>query len=230
MKGFDEYASEYDAALDLGLSVSGENKQYFASGRIDWLRRCLKKLGERPASIFDFGCGVGTSIPYLLELPGAKSVLGLDESVKSLDAGRKQLDSGRVRMLPLVDHRAAAEFDLGFSNGVFHHIPVAERPAAMKRIMDTLRPGGLFALWENNPWNPGTRLVMKRIPFDRNAITLSAIGASRLARFAGFEIVRIDFLFIFPRAMRPLRALEPMLAKLPFGAQYQILCRKPREA
>jgi len=23
---------------------------------------------------------------------------------------------------------------------------------------EALRPGGLFALWENNAWNPGTRL------------------------------------------------------------------------
>ena len=52
------------------------------------------------------------------------------------------------------------------------------------RSGDALRPGGLFAFWENNPWNPGTRLVMSRIPFDRDAITLSALergGCSRPA-------------------------------------------------
>ena len=26
-----------------------------------------------------------------------------------------------------------------------------------RRFVRALRPGGLFALWENNPWNPGTR-------------------------------------------------------------------------
>ena len=36
-----------------------------------------------------------------------------------------------------------------------------------------LLTGGVLALFENNPWNPGTRLVMKRIPFDRNAQTIS---------------------------------------------------------
>ena len=31
---FDEYADGYDAALTQGLSVSGEDKHYFARGRI----------------------------------------------------------------------------------------------------------------------------------------------------------------------------------------------------
>jgi hypothetical protein len=26
-----------------------------------------------------------------------------------------------------------------------------------------MRPGGVVALWENNPWNPATRYVMGRI-------------------------------------------------------------------
>ena len=41
------------------------------------------------------------------------------------------------------------------------------------------------------------------------------------------DIIRIDFLFIFPRALRWFRTLEPLVSKLPLGAQYQVLCRKP---
>ena len=106
-------------------------------------------------------------------------------------------------------------------------IPVQERPAVINYISRSLGPGGLFALWENNPWNPGARIVMKRIPFDRDAIMLSALEAKRLLRDAGFEILRVDFLFIFPRALGWLRWLEPPLSRLPFGAQYQVLGRKP---
>ncbi len=36
---FDAYAAEYDAALSQGLSVSGEDKSFFARGRIICLRR-----------------------------------------------------------------------------------------------------------------------------------------------------------------------------------------------
>ena len=110
---------------------------------------------------------------------------------------------------------------------MFHHILPHERTAAVDYIYRALRPGGLFAFWENNPWNPGTRYVMSRIPFDRDAITLTPPEARHLLRASGFEILRTDFLFIFPRMLNWLRCIEPFLARLPLGTQYQILCRRP---
>ena len=80
---------------------------------------------------------------------------------------------------------------------------------------------------ENNPWNPGTRYVMSRIPFDADAITINPLKGRRLVRAAGFEVVRTDFLFIFPHFLRWLRPLEPALLHLPIGGQYQLLCRRP---
>jgi hypothetical protein len=68
---------------------------------------------------------------------------------------------------------------------------------------------------------------MSRIPFDRDAITLSAPAARRLLTDGGFEVVHVRFLFIFPKLLRALRRLEPPLSALPLGAQYQVLCRKP---
>ena len=67
---------------------------------------------------------------------------------------------------------------------------------------------------------------MSRIPFDRDAIMLSAREASRMLRAAGFTVLRTDYLFIFPRALRWFRPLERFLTSLPFGAQYQVLARK----
>jgi hypothetical protein len=84
----------------------------------------------------------------------------------------------------------------------------------------------VFAVFENNPWNPGTRLVMRRIPFDRDAETLSPPAGRRLLRSAGFEVLRTDFVFFFPRALHILRPLERRLARLPLGAQYLVLARK----
>ena len=100
-------------------------------------------------------------------------------------------------------------------------------PHAIDYVLRSLRPGGLFAFWENNPWNPGTRYVMSRIPFDRDAITLSSPEARHLLRLGGFEILRTDFLFIFPRILDWCRWVEPLCSRLPLGAQYQVLCRKP---
>src|SRR3954463_5740282 len=84
-QSFDEYADDYDAALAKGISVSGEDKMYFARGRVEWTKRVLDKLAQNPATIMDFGCGTGTSVPLFLNWPGVNLVIGTDVSAKSLD-------------------------------------------------------------------------------------------------------------------------------------------------
>jgi SAM-dependent methyltransferase len=224
---FDRYAAEYDAALAQGLSVSGEDKDHFARGRVDWLTGALARLNVRPATVLDFGCGTGSATPFLLGIDGITSLIGVDVSARSLDVATREHGSSNARFHVFSEYHPDGTLDLAFCNGVFHHIPPADRPGAVHYILRALRPGGIFALWENNPWNPGTRLVMSRIPFDRDAITLTPPEARSLVRANGFEVVDTDFLFIFPRALRWLRGIEPLVASLPLGAQYQVLCRKP---
>ena len=227
--GFDAYAECYDEALARGLSASGEDKVYFARGRLVWLARCLQQLSEAPCRVLDFGCGTGSASPFFLEVLGVQSVVGVDLSARSVETARQQHGSLAAIFVRLGEYRPSGEFDLAFCNGVFHHIPPAERPAAVRCILESLRPGGLFALWENNPWNPGARYVMWRIPFDRDAIMLTSPEARALLSENGFEVLRTDFLFIFPRVLKWLRRLEPALSRWPFGAQYQVLCRRPRK-
>jgi SAM-dependent methyltransferase len=117
--------------------------------------------------------------------------------------------------------------DLAYCNGVFHHIPLHEREAAVGYVYRAVRPGGLFALWENHPWNPGTRYVMSKCVFDKDAIVLTPSESRRLLTGQGFQVLRTDFAFIFPRTLKALRPLEKWLHKLPLGAQYQVLARKP---
>jgi hypothetical protein len=67
---------------------------------------------------------------------------------------------------------------------------------------------------------------MRRIPFDRDAQLLSPPHARELLTRAGFDVVRTDFLFLFPRALSVLRPLEARLSSIPAGAQYMVLGRK----
>lgn len=224
---FDAFAENYDEALDKGIAISGESKEYFAKGRVDCLAENLRALSFVPRRMLDFGCGTGTATPFLLQLPGVQHLTGLEVSSKSLDVARQAYGSERVRFQLCSEYQAVGDTDLAFCNGVFHHIPPAEREAAARSVFAALRPGGLFAWWENNPWNPGTRYVMSRIPFDRDAIMLSARESRRLLRRCGFEIVRTDFLFFFPAPLRFLRCLEPCLKGFPLGAQYQVMARRP---
>lgn len=223
---FDAFASRYDEALECGLSATGESSEYFARRRIDWLARRLASLGVRPSTILDFGCGTGSSVSHLLRLPGCSRVHGTDVSEASLAVARRAHGTANVTFGSAEDTLRRGPFDLAFCNGVFHHIPLRERSRALSTVWKSLRPGSLFAFWENNPWNPGTRYVMSRIPFDRDAITLSPPESRALLQAGRFEIVRTDFLFFFPSFLRPLRVLEPLLRALPLGGQYLVLARK----
>jgi SAM-dependent methyltransferase len=226
-KLFDLYAEDYDTALARGISISGEEKDYFARRRIEWLRDCLRLFSVSATKLMDFGCGTGSSSPLFFDIVGIEYLLGTDQSPKSLEVARREHGSERAQFLLFDEYQPCGQFDLVFCNGVFHHIPPSERPTTLDYILRSLRAGGLFAFWENNSWNPGTRYAMSRIPFDRDAITLSSPEARHLLLRGGFEILRTDFLFIFPRILHWCRWVEPLCSRLPLGAQYQILCRKP---
>lgn len=222
---FDSFAGSYDAELQKGLRISGESKEYFAEGRMRHLSSILAQKGLVPEHVLDFGCGTGTATPYFFEFFGAKSLKGFDPSGSSLEVAGE-----RWRHLP-VDFSTTmkgweASCDLAFCNGVFHHIPVADRAAALTAVHETLRPGGIFAFWENNPWNPLTRLAMRLVPFDADAILVWPHQARRILRENGFEVIKTDYLFFFPKLLAALRFLEPWLSWLPLGGQYLVLCRR----
>jgi SAM-dependent methyltransferase len=218
---FDAYAETYERDLNNGLSVSGESRDFFLQGRVRWLRGRMAEKALRADRVLDYGCGTGAAVRVLRDGLGALEVVGVDTSVEELAVARRQ--NPGVEFHPVGEHVPAGDFDLVYCNGVFHHIPPPERPAAVRRIGESLKPGGLFALFENNPWNPGTRYIMSRIPFDRDAITLPPPESRALMQGAGFTVLRTDFLFFFPRLLRALRPLESRLSGVPLGAQYLVL-------
>jgi len=224
---FDEFAEDYDQALNRGLVLSGENKEYFAASRLNWLKRLVIQRSEIPIeTVVDFGCGTGTATPFILESFGPTQLVGIDPSKRSVEEARGQWADFSSASFQRNGAGLEEAADLVYCNGVFHHIPPADRPEAIEQVARSLKPGGLFALWENNPWNPVTRHAMSRVPFDRDAVLVWPSQARRLMREGGFEILRTDFIFFFPRSLRGLRFLEPSLCKVPLGGQYLVLGRK----
>lgn len=225
---FDEFSGSYEEALDRGISVSGEDSTFFARGRLKHLASLLSKRGVSAASVLDFGCGVGNSLPLMRELLSARQVTGIDVSSDSIATARRRFPGTGFQLTTCDQLPRSAVFDLAFCNGVFHHIPLEQRAASANLVHRHLEPGGLFAFFENNPLNPGTRYVMSRIPFDREAITLLPHESRRLLVDVGFEIVLTHYLFFFPKALAWLRGLEPALRRVPLGAQYLVLAQKSK--
>lgn len=224
---FDKYAGDYNSALNQGLKLTGESSAYFARGRVRWVTRRLAASGLQPNKTLDFGSGTGGALPFLFELPGCQSVVAVDISADSLAEAKRLYPQLNVSYHLLSEYQPPGNIDLAYCNGVFHHIPLAERAAAVATVFASLKPGGYFALWENNAWNPMTRLIMSRVPFDHDAILVWPSQARALLRNAGFVVERTDFLFIFPSFLSALRYFEPCFARIPLGGQYMVLGRKP---
>lgn len=218
-----DLSAEYESMLNEGLKYSGESMLYFLDGRLARLRACVGAV-PREARILDFGCGIGVGSRALASLfPGA-TVLGADTSEKALAHAASLSASPRVSYLTVGDLASRpVECDLCYVNGVFHHIAPGARKQALLLIGTCLRPGGHLFFFENNPWNPGARLVMARIPFDRDAQPLSIPTAKRLVRDAGFELQKTETLFFFPRILAAFRPFERFLGEHTWlGAQYMI--------
>jgi len=224
---FDRFAETYEQHLARALAVSGEDSRYYARGRIEFLAACLREVGGFPRNVLDFGCGPGSSAVFFDEILSPQTYVGVDPSGESIRMANLKHAGEHRLFLPAAAYQPRGNIDLAYCNGVFHHIPRSQQGETADYVYRSLRPGGLFAFWENNPWNPGTRYVMARCEFDRDAVFVSPLYAAALLRKAGFEVLRRDFLFIFPRMLHRFRRWERRLAGLPVGAQYQILCRKP---
>ncbi len=222
---FDRYVDDYQRLVTEALAVSGETGEYFARQRLTHLAAALARLGHAPGRVLDYGCGSGTTTALLLDVLRAAAVTGVDPSARSLDLARRAHGS-RADFVGLDAFRPAGEFDTAYCSAVFHHVPPPDRPAAAALLHRSLRPGGVLSLWEHNPWSPGARWVMHRCPFDAGCRMVWPATARRMLRDTGFEVLRTEFLFIFPRALRRLRPLERALTRLPLGAQYHVLCRK----
>jgi SAM-dependent methyltransferase len=217
-------AAEYEAMLNQGIGLSGESQEFFITGRIQDMR---SQVPPAPRRILDFGCGTGKSCGRLAEaFPGAQ-IVGADLSEEALAHARTNFGSNRVTFENIGDLPQLERFDLCYINGVFHHILPDERQQTLAMLRNLLTPGAHLALFENNPWNPGTRMVMRRIPFDRDAIPLSFLELRSRIQSAGFQVRCTRFLFYMPNALASLRFIEPWFVKVPLGAQYYVVARVP---
>jgi SAM-dependent methyltransferase len=220
---FDGFAQKYGEVLQRSLVATGENQEYFARRRVEITRGFLAECHAAVSRIVDFGCGLGTSAPYLMELLEPKSVVGVDVSREILKEAKARNEVACVSFAHVDDFRGGAE--LVFCNGVFHHIAPIDRSAAVDFVRNVLGDGGYFAFWENNPLNPGTRYVMSRCEFDRDAIMITPQKARRLLNANGFEIIKATSAFFFPRSLAWMRGLEKLFAPTMLGGQYLLLSK-----
>ncbi|CAN7296432.1 methyltransferase domain-containing protein [Phenylobacterium sp. LjRoot225] len=225
---FDKFAEEYLATHKSNLAVTGESPDYFARYKIVEIARRLGALGVTPKRVLDFGCGIGNSAPHLREAFPEAQITAVDVSEKSLSVARARFPGAAefVAYDPKGPPPAPAEgYDLIFSACVFHHIEADEHEAIFRRLHERTAPGGRMAIFEHNPVNPVSRYIVATCPFDANAVLIPAGELARRQRKAGFAHVEVTYTGFFPGPLKALRPLEPMMARLPLGAQYYTLAQ-----
>lgn len=222
MRQFDKYASDYESLHRESIRTSGEEPDYFARYKADYLARAFRDT-RPPESILDFGCGIGGMLGHVTRAFPDALVHGTDVSEASLEIAHAKYPKVHFAAnldaaIPLDD----ASVDLAYAACVFHHIPPAERLGWAKELKRVLRPGGHLFIFEHNPLNPLTRKVVRDCPFDADAILLPASESLSLLADAGFGHKRLEYVVFFPKALKALRPLERLMGALPFGAQYAL--------
>lgn len=209
---FDHYAQTYRDAHRESVRISGEAPEFFAEHKLGCLERAGVAASER---VLDYGCGTGSLTRLLSER--FRVVAGHDPSAESLSLARQQAPRATFH----ADEASIpdASFDVAILSGVLHHVPPRERAGVLALVVRKLVPGGRLFVFEHNPYNPLTRRAVNACPFDDDAILLPPREVRALLEGASLGAVRQDYVLFFPRALAPLRRIEPLLRGFPLGAQ-----------
>lgn len=215
---FDRYAEQYDRVLSETIPDGLNEDGYFAEYKIALMAERLKST--QPRRILDFGCGAGRSLPYLRQYFPDAELWGYDVSPASLKVAEQRVPESKLfsDWADLEETR----FDLIVAANVFHHIPPVQRLSALSQCQRALADDGQMYMFEHNPYNPATRWIFERCPFDADAQMFSLATALGLARQAGFSTMQHGYTLFFPRPLAFLRGLEPLLKRVPLGAQYYV--------
>jgi hypothetical protein len=155
-----------------------------------------------------------------------RSLVTIDVARERPHGGVLRSADGSATMVHVSEYRASECADLALTHGVFDHMPERERAAAAVLMYRSLAPGGLFAVWQRNPWSPGA-VWNSRPAVPGGSGVLTARDTRRLLRGVGFDIVYTTSPVFFPQGLSWCQPLEPFLAPIQIGREYMVLARKP---
>jgi SAM-dependent methyltransferase len=224
---FDELSAKYEELLadPIRDRFAGAASEFFHVRKRDLIRNYFqhRKIDTRALQYLDVGCGKGELLRLLCS--DFKHVSGCDPSKGMMEAGRLeeagiatsvQTDPGK---LPY----DSDQFDFVTAVCVYHHIPPPARSGMTAEIRRVLKPDGMFAMIEHNPYNPATRLIVSRTPVDADAILLAPRESRGLMKFAGLRVDHSEyFLYLPERLYRHAAWVESALRQVALGGQYAV--------
>jgi hypothetical protein len=112
---------------------------------------------------------------------------------------------------------------------VLHHVPPRKWADLLCETRRVLSPGGSLTVFEHNPLNPLTQLVVRTNVIDKDAVLLRRGHLMRLMAEAGFADLESRYILVTPFENAYARKLETALGSIPLGAQYYVTGRARSE-
>ena len=205
-------------------NILGPSHKHYLKQKTDLLLRCIREKGLNTKIILDVGCGTGE---LERNLANRLEVVGVDLTVSMLRVAKgRYRDCEFMRAscnkLPFRD----SAFTLVLVVNVLHHLKLNDRQALFSEVSKMLVPGGHLVVFEHNPKNPFTRIVVRGCQIDRDAVLLNTKEVTSLANASKIGKVDIEYLTFFPAVLSFLNSLERRMQRLPLGGEFMFLGQK----
>jgi SAM-dependent methyltransferase len=135
---------------------AGENANRRATGdpAIDWIRHSVSLLldFEKPVKALSVGCGFGAIERFLRRRDFCQVIHGVDIAERAIEAARKTAEAENLDGLTyeVADLNTATlppeTYDVVYAHACLHHVFQLEH--LLDQIKQTLKPGGLFVVYE----------------------------------------------------------------------------------
>ena len=227
---FERFSDKYDELLKDPIRdcfLSGDS-DFFHERKRDLIREYFRRRGldTRRLRYLDLGCGSGELLTLLRNEFG--EVAGCDPSSGMMERGalRSMGVTTRVQVDPTRIPFESGDFDFVTAVCVYHHVLPHMRPKLTHEVRRVLRPGGVFTIIEHNPYNPVTRLIVRRTPVDADAVLLRSAESRDLLRAEQFIIDAQSYFLYLPKGVyRAMGKAERVLERFPLGGQYAVFGR-----
>lgn len=230
MAEFDAYRETYRDSINQAISFSGQSLDFFTKAKAEYLLELFdRELPDQgPLKALDVGCGHGDIHGFVLGGGRVIDLFGVDVAETVVEEARMAHPAVNYRAydgtaLPYED----GAFDAAYTICVMHHVPPSDWRRFLIEMSRIVRPGGLVAVFEHNPFNPLTRRIVNNCPIDRDAVLLRSGQLRQLASEAGLEAVRCRFIIFTPFEASIFKRLDRWLGWLPLGSQYFVAGRVP---
>ena len=222
---FDVYDDTYQSLVEDSMGFSGMSHDYVTRVKADIIiETATRRFGSLAGrKVLDVGCGVGLTDVHLQGQPW--QVYGTDVSSKSVAQAKQRnpavaYEVGSEERLPFDDET----FDLCFTICVMHHVPPAAWVEFLREMRRVLKPGGMAMVLEHNPFNPLTRLVVNRCPFDANAVLLTPRTLREKVATADLKLLSTRYFLFTP--WEKLKFVDRAFNWFPLGAQYVVVAER----